>query len=369
VHTDTESKARAGVLNLSHGSVQTPIFMPVGTQGAVKAMSVEDLNACNAQIILGNTYHLYLRPGTSILEKFGGLHKFNTWEKPILTDSGGYQVFSLKELRKLSEEGAKFQSHIDGSYHMFTPENVVDIQRKIGSDIMMLLDECPAGDAEYNYVKKSNELTIRWAIRGRKAFLESEAIYGHKQEQFGIIQGGVFEDIRKDSAERLIEMDFEGYAIGGLSVGEKKEDMYRVTNFTTDHMPIEKARYLMGVGKPEDIIHGIEYGIDMFDCVLPTRNARNGTLYTYNGQINIKRSQYKEDESALDELCNCITCKKYSKGYLNHLFKAGELLYFRLASIHNIYFYMDLVNRARKAILENKFLEWKKNFLDNYYNH
>ena len=364
--TDTKSKARAGTLETDHGTVETPIFMPVGTQGSVKALSVQDLENAGSQIILGNTYHLYLRPGTDTLSHFGGIQKFNSWKKPMLTDSGGFQVFSLKELRKITEEGVKFQSHIDGSYHWFTPENVVDIQRKIGADIIMLLDECPPGDSTIEYAKKSNELTVRWAKRGKKRFSETECPYGYSQAQFGIIQGAVYEEIRKLSAEMLVDLDFPGYAIGGLSVGESKEDMYRITDFTTEYMPKEKPRYLMGVGTPDDLIMGIESGIDMFDCVLPTRNARNATLYTTFGKLNMKNAKHTLSDEPLDSECACETCQNYSRGYLRHLFKSQELLAFKLASLHNITFFLKLVKNARKAILEDRFLEWKKEFYEKY---
>lgn len=364
--TSSHSKARAGLVETDHGTIQTPIFMPVGTQGSVKALSVNDLNAAGSQIILGNTYHLYLRPSIQTLQAFGGIQKYNSWNKPMLTDSGGYQVFSLGDLRKIKEEGVTFKSHIDGSKHVFTPENVVDIQRAIGADIIMLLDECPPGQCTYDYAKKSNELTLRWAKRGQQRFKETSCEYGYSQAQFGIIQGNVFEDIRKLSAEALVDMDFNGYAIGGLSVGESKEDMVRITDFTTDLMPKDKPRYLMGVGKPEDIIMGIESGVDMFDCVLPTRNARNGTLYTSRGQVNIKNAKFKLANDPLDPACGCETCQHYSAGYLHHLFKSGELLFFQLASLHNITFFLNIVKQARAAILADQFLEWKSDFYSTY---
>ena len=366
IHTDSKTKARAGTLETDHGTVETPIFMPVGTQGSVKALSVNDLEKSGSQIILGNTYHLYLRPKTKVIKEFGGIQKFNSWNKPMLTDSGGFQVFSLKELRKITEEGVKFQSHIDGSYHWFTPENVVDIQREIGADIIMLLDECPPGDCTIEYAKKSNELTVRWAKRGKKRFAETECPYGYEQSQFGIIQGAVYEEIRKLSAEMLVDLDFPGYAIGGLSVGESKEDMYRITNFTTEYMPKEKPRYLMGVGTPDDIIMGIEAGIDMFDCVLPTRNARNATLYTTYGKLNMKNAKHEFSDEPIDSECECEACTQYTRGYIRHLFKAQELLAFKLASVHNITFFLKLVKNARKAILENRFTEWKKNYYEKY---
>ncbi|MCB0279471.1 MAG: tRNA guanosine(34) transglycosylase Tgt [Calditrichaeota bacterium] len=362
-HTDKNSMARAGTIETDHGSIHTPIFMPVGTQASVKALSVSDLNNSGAEIILANTYHLYLRPGTVTIRSIGGVQRFNSWNKPMLTDSGGFQVFSLSDLRKISEEGVAFKSHIDGSAHLFTPENVVDIQREIGADIIMLLDECPPGDSDYDYVRQSNDLTIRWAKRGLDRFHSTKPIYDFEQSQFAIVQGGVFEDIRKSSAQALIEMDFDGYAIGGLSVGESKEDMYRITAFTAPLLPREKPRYLMGVGKPEDILYAIECGIDMFDCVLPTRNARNATLYTSQGKVNIKNSKYREDKSPLDPSCACETCQTYSSAYLQHLYKANELLFYKLASLHNITFYMTMVKTAREAILNDIYLDWKKNFL------
>lgn len=364
--TDTATKARAGLLETDHGTVETPIFMPVGTQGSVKGLSVDDLNKTGSQIILGNTYHLYLRPKTTVIKHFGGIQKFNSWNKPMLTDSGGFQVFSLKELRKISEEGVKFQSHIDGSYHMFTPESVVDIQREIGADIIMLLDECPPGDCTIDYARKSNELTVRWAVRGKKRFENTEPLYGYKQAQFGIIQGAVYEEIRKLSAEMLVDLEFPGYAIGGLSVGESKEDMYRITDFTTEYMPKEKPRYLMGVGTPDDLIMGIEAGIDMFDCVLPTRNARNATLYTTFGKLNMKNAKHEFSDEPIDSECECEACQNYSRGYLRHLFKANELLVLQLASQHNIMFFLKLMKEARKAILDNRFSQWKNEYYEKY---
>ena len=362
-HTDKTSKARAGTIETDHGIIHTPIFMPVGTQASVKGLSVNDLTNSGAEIILANTYHLYLRPGREILKMMGGVQKFNSWNKPMLTDSGGFQVFSLQELRKIDENGVSFKSHIDGSSHLFTPENVVDIQRDIGADIIMLLDECPSGDSNYDYVAKSNELTVRWAERGQARFQETKSVFNYRQSQFAIIQGGIFEEVRKASADALIEMDFDGYAIGGLSVGESKDDMYRITEFIAPNLPENKPRYLMGVGKPEDILFAIEQGIDMFDCVLPTRNARNATLYTSTGKINIKNSRFKRSEDPVDINCQCETCQNYSAAYIHHLYKVNELLFFKLASLHNIRFYIEMVKAARLAILNNDYQNWKNNFL------
>ncbi len=360
IKTDHNSKARAGIIHTSHGDILTPIFMPVGTQGTIKAVEHRELLEIGAQIILGNTYHLYLRPGIEILEKFGGLHKFMNWSKPILTDSGGFQIYSLSELRKIREEGVEFKSHIDGSMHFFSPEKVIDIQRSIGSDILMVLDECVGYPAEYNYVKKSVELTTRWAERAFKHFKSTEPIYDHEQFLFGIVQGSVYKDLRKISVSDLVQIDFDGFAVGGLAVGESTEQMYEITDFTTDFLPQNKPRYLMGVGRPENILEAIERGIDMFDCVMPTRNGRNAYLFTSKGVISIKNSQFKEDESPVDDECDCYTCKNFSRAYLRHLFIAKELLALQLASIHNLRFYLNLISEARKMILENRFIEWKK---------
>jgi len=358
--TDTKSKARVGVLETDHGKIETPIFMPVGTQGTVKAVNQKALEEdIKAQIILGNTYHLYLRPGTELLEKTGGLHKFMNWKKPILTDSGGFQIYSLAKLRKMKENGVEFSSHLNGSKHFFTPEKVIGIQRSIGSDIMMVLDECTPYPCDYDYAKKSMELTSRWAILNRKAFLETEPLYGHKQAQFGIIQGSVYQDLRMQSAFELGKLEFEGYAIGGLAVGEPAEKMYEIVDFTTNVMPVNKPRYLMGVGRPENILEAISLGIDMFDCVMPTRNARNACLFTSNGVVSMKNAMYKDDFAPLDENCNCYCCKNFSRAYLRHLFVANEILALELASIHNLTFYLNLVTESRKRIKDGSFAEWK----------
>lgn len=357
---DKNSKARAGWFETDHGKVETPIFMPVGTQGTVKAVNQTYLaDEIKAQIVLSNTYHLYLRPGTEILEAAGGLHNFMNWKKPILTDSGGYQVFSLSELRKLKSDGVEFRSHLDGSKHFFTPEKVIGIQRSIGSDIMMVLDECAPYPSDYDYAKKSVELTSNWAILNKEAFVNSKPLYDHKQFQFGIIQGSIYKDLREKSANDLLKLDFDSYAIGGLAVGEPTEQMYELVNFTTDFMPLDRPRYLMGVGRPENILESIALGVDMFDCVMPTRNARNANVFTWDGTLSMRNAKYKDDFKPLDEKCNCYTCRNYSRAYLRHLFIAEEILALELASIHNLYFYLQLVRQARKHIVEGDFWEWK----------
>lgn len=358
---DKNSKARAGSFETDHGVIQTPIFMPVGTQGTVKAVNQDFLaNDIKAQIVLSNTYHLYLRPGTEILEKAGGLHKFINWNKPILTDSGGYQVFSLTELRKLKKDGVEFRSHLDGSKHFFTPEKVVAIQRSIGSDIMMVLDECTPYPCEYDYAVKSTKLTSDWAVLNREAFKKSEPLYGHRQFQFGIIQGSVYKDLREKSASDLLKIGFDGYAIGGLAVGEPTGIMYDLVDFTTDFMPENQPRYLMGVGRPENILEAISRGVDMFDCVMPTRNARNSNLFTSAGVLSMRNAKYKDDFTTIDEECSCYTCRNFTKAYLRHLFVSREILALELASIHNLHFYLDLVKQAREKIIEGTFTEWKE---------
>ncbi|WP_290661212.1 tRNA guanosine(34) transglycosylase Tgt [Ignavibacterium sp.] len=360
VAKDKNSKARAGWFETDHGVVETPIFMPVGTQGSVKAVNQFYLEKeIKVQIVLSNTYHLYLRPGTEILEAAGGLHRFMNWQKPILTDSGGYQVFSLTELRKLKEDGVEFRSHLDGSKHFFTPEKVIQIQRSIGSDIMMVLDECAPYPCDYEYAKKSVQLTSNWAILNKKAFSESEPKYGHKQFLFGIIQGSIYKDLRKKSAEDLLELDFDSYAIGGLAVGEPTELMYELVDYTTDLMPENRPRYLMGVGRPENILESVALGVDMFDCVMPTRNARNANVFTWNGTLSMRNAKYKDDFKPLDENCGCYTCRNFTRAYLRHLFVAEELLALELASVHNLYFYLELVRKAREKIIDGTFNEWK----------
>lgn len=357
---DNQSKARAGWLQTDHGLIETPIFMPVGTVGSVKGVTQEQLaNDIHAQIILGNTYHLYLRPGTSILERTGGLHKFMHWDKPILTDSGGFQVYSLNSIRKLKEEGVEFRSHIDGSKLMFTPEGVMDIQRKIGADIIMAFDECTPYPCEFDYAKKSMQLTHRWLARCVKHKNESEPLYGHSQSLFPIVQGSTFNDLRKESAEFIAGMECDGNAIGGLSVGEPAEKMYEMCELVCDILPADKPRYLMGVGTPANILENIALGIDMFDCVMPTRNGRNGMLFTTQGIINIKNKKWEDDTSAIDEGLDCFASRNYSKAYIRHLFSVNELLGLQLASIQNLSFYLHLVKEARKHIIEGDFTTWK----------
>ncbi|WP_421773620.1 tRNA guanosine(34) transglycosylase Tgt [Gracilimonas sp.] len=357
--TASTTKARLGELKTAHGTIQTPIFMPVGTLGTVKGVSQDTLvDQIKAQIILGNTYHLYLRPGCDIIREAGGLHKFMNWDLPILTDSGGYQIFSLSDNRELDEEGAHFQSHIDGSRHTFTPENVVETQRILGSDIMMLLDECPPYPSSYEYAKNSMELTHRWAKRGRKAFLESEPLYGHEQAQFGIVQGGTYKELRIESSKFMADQDFEGIAIGGLSVGEPIDLMYEFTDLNTDYLPKEKARYLMGVGTPANLLEGVARGVDMFDCVMPTRNARNGTIFTRNGRVNIRNAQWKEHHDYLDPDFPSELCNKYTMAYIHHLIRNNEIFGMVLASVHNLTFYLWLMEEVRKRIADDTFGEW-----------
>ncbi len=359
-HKDTNSKARAGEITTDHGVIQTPIFMPVGTAGTVKGVHQHELKEdVKAQIILGNTYHLYLRPGLEVIEQTGGLHKFNGWDKPLLTDSGGYQVYSLSSSRKLTEEGAKFTSHIDGSKHFFTPESVMDIQRTIGADIIMAFDECTPYPCEYDYAKKSLDMTHRWLKRCCTRFDETEGKYGFTQTLFPIVQGSVYPDLRKKSAEFIAEQNREGNAIGGLSVGEPAEDMYAMTEVVCDILPIEKPRYLMGVGTPINILESIDLGIDMFDCVMPTRNARHGLLYTQNGIMNMKNEKWKNDFSVLDENGTSYVDKAYTKAYVRHLVHSQELLAAQICSIHNLAFYLWLVGEARNQIIAGTFREWK----------
>ncbi len=358
---DKVTKARAGVLRTDHGEVETPIFMPVGTAGSVKAVSQQLLEQeVQAQIILGNTYHLYLRPGQEVIEKAGGLHRFMGWDRPILTDSGGYQVFSLTDTRKIIEEGTVFRSHIDGSKHLFTPERVVEIQRVIGSDVMMALDECTPYPCDYAYARRSMELTHRWLERGWEHFLATEPKYGHRQVFFPIVQGSVYPDLREISARTIREVPAEGYAIGGLSVGEPVEEMYRMTELVCDLLPREKPRYLMGVGTPVNILESIARGVDMFDCVMPTRNARNGMLFTHEGIINIKNKKWAEDLSPIDPRGPSLYSTYYTKAYLRHLIISKEILGAQIATIHNLSFYLWLVKEARRKILAGEFAAWKK---------
>ena len=363
-YTDPNSNARAGLITTDHGEIETPIFMPVGTVASVKAVHFHELrDDIKAQIILGNTYHLFLRPGIGILEQAGGLHKFNGWEKPILTDSGGFQVFSLSANRKMKEEGVTFRSHIDGSKHLFTPERVVDIQRSIGADIIMAFDECTPGTADYQYAKKSMELTHRWLERGLKHFDETEPKYGYSQTFFPIVQGCVYTDLRKQSAEFVASQNRDGYAIGGLAVGEPTEVMYEMIEVVNEILPKDKPRYLMGVGTPINILEAIERGVDMFDCVMPTRNGRNGMLFTSRGIMNMRNEKWKNDFSPLDEFGTSYVDKVYSKAYLRHLFISSELLAMQIASIHNLSFYLRLVKEARQHIKTGDFSSWKKEII------
>ena len=360
LHTDPKSNARAGIVTTDHGTIQTPIFMPVGTVGSVKGVHQRELKEdVKAQIILGNTYHLYLRPGTEILRQAGGLHKFNGWDKPILTDSGGFQVFSLSGTRKLKEEGVTFRSHIDGSKHLFTPENVVDIQRLIGADITMALDECTPGDAPYDYAKKSMEMTHRWLTRGLNHFRETEPLYGYNQTFFPIVQGCVYPELRKQSAEFIASQNCEGNAIGGLAVGEPTEKMYEMIEVVNEILPKDKPRYLMGVGTPANILEAIERGVDMFDCVMPTRNGRNGMLFTLQGTMNMHNKKWANDFSPIDPDGTAYVDTAYSKAYLRHLIMTGELLGMQIASIHNLSFYVWLTQEARKHIIAGDFSTWK----------
>ena len=361
IKKDSRTKARRGRVNTPHGPIETPVFMPVGTAGTVKAMKPEEVRDMGAQIILGNTYHLYLRPGHEVVKAAGGLHKFMNWERAILTDSGGFQVFSLGAMRKISEEGVEFRSHIDGSKHMLSPEKSMEIQNALGSDIMMAFDECAPYPADRNYVKNSLERTTRWLKRCKEYHKNTE-----QQSLFGIMQGGMYKDLRKQSAEEIVELDLPGYAIGGLSVGEPKEIMYEVMDDCVDYLPADKPRYLMGVGSPDCLFEGVERGIDMFDCVLPTRIARHGMAMTSQGRVNIKNAKYERDFTSLDPNCDCYTCRNYSKAYLRHLFKSDEILSSMLMTTHNLHFLVNTMAGIRKAIEEDRFLEYKKEFYGSY---
>jgi len=363
-HTDNASDARAGLITTDHGTIKTPIFMPVGTAGTVKGVHFSELHEqVKAQIILGNTYHLYLRPGLDILRQAGGLHGFNGWELPILTDSGGFQVFSLTGIRKLTEEGCTFQSHIDGSKHMFTPENVMDTERIIGADIMMAFDECPPGKSDYQYAKKSLAMTQRWLDRCIKRFNETEPLYGYNQSLFPIVQGCTYKDLRQEAAKYIADKGADGNAIGGLAVGEPTEVMYEMIEVVNEILPKEKPRYLMGVGTPQNILEAIERGVDMFDCVMPTRNGRNALLFTYDGTMNMRNKKWENDFTPIDA-AGCDVDKRYTKAYLHHLFKAKELLAMQIGSIHNLAFYLRLVTDARLHIEQGDFVSWKKSVID-----
>ncbi|MCX5688152.1 MAG: tRNA guanosine(34) transglycosylase Tgt [Candidatus Omnitrophica bacterium] len=368
IHKDKFTNARAGVLETAHGAIETPVFMPVGTQATVKALSNEEVKYCGANIILGNAYHLYLRPGMEIIKNAGGLHKFMSWDKAMLTDSGGFQIFSLAKLMKVKEEGVEFNSHVDGSRHFLTPEKVVQLQCELGSDIMMPLDECLHYPSTKDKAEQSLALTNRWAKRAKEEF--DKIVTGHrlqvtgKRLLFGIAQGSTYTDLRKKAAEELASMNFDGYSIGGLSVGEPSELMYEMMENAVRYLPLDKPRYTMGVGMPHDFFEAIEKGIDMFDCVVPTRNARNGAAYTNEGRIIIRNGEYSKDLKPLSESCDCTVCKNYSRSYIRHLFNTEEILGLRLTSLHNVYFYVKLLDRIREAIKEDRFLELKKEFKD-----
>ncbi len=364
IHKDKSSKARLGKLVTAHGEVNTPVFMPVGTQGTVKAISNSELEDCGAEIILGNAYHLYLRPGLDIIKKADGLHKFMGWSHPILTDSGGYQVFSLAKLRKLSNDGAEFSSHIDGSKHFLTPEKVIDIQQALGSDIMMTFDECVHYPAARDYVEQSLELTTKWARRTKEYFEKSQV--GCKQLLFGIVQGSTYLDLRKKAVEDLLKIGFDGYAIGGVSVGESNTLINEIAAYTASLLPENKARYLMGLGTPPDMLEAIAEGLDMFDCVVPTRNGRNGQAFTFAGDLQLRNAGYKEDFRPIEEGCACYACKTHTRAYIRHLFNTEELLGLRLVSLHNIHFYVKLIGLCREAIRQDRFLKFKGDFVNSY---
>lgn len=358
--TDSSTKARCGTMQLARSVIQTPVFMPVGTQATVKTLSPRELEECGAQIILSNAYHLYLRPGLDVIKEAGGLHKFMNWGRSILTDSGGYQIFSLALLRKVKDEGLEFQSHLDGSRHFLTPEDVVKLQSALGSDIMMPLDECVHYPASYDHAEQAVDRTTLWATRSKKVHR------GEKQFLFGIVQGSTQKELRKRSAEDLLELDFDGYAIGGLSVGEPQDLMYNILNFTVDYLPLDRPRYVMGMGLPQDILEAVSMGIDMFDCVVPTRYGRNGSAFTSNGKITVRNAEFAYDVKPLDEACGCYCCQNFTKAYLRHLFNTGEILGLRLVSLHNVYFFLDLMKKVRQAIKESRFAEFKKDFLNKY---
>ena len=367
---DKNSDARCGVLTTDHGNIETPIFMPVGTVGTVKAVHARELKEdIKAQIILGNTYHLYLRPGTEVLEEAGGLHKFNSWDRPILTDSGGFQVFSLGDCRKITEEGVVFRSHIDGSKHLFTPENVMDIQRKIGADIIMAFDECPSSVADRDYVQKSVDRTTRWLARCKAEMARLNSLpdtINKEQLLFGINQGAVYEDIRIEHAKAISEMDLDGYAVGGLAVGETHEEMYRILDAVVPYLPQNKPTYLMGVGTPANILEGVERGIDFFDCVYPSRNGRHGHVYTNHGKMNLFNAKYELDTRPIEEGCQCPACQHYSRAYIRHLLKAKEMLGMRLCVLHNLYFYNHMMEEIRDALDAGNFAEYKKMRLEGF---
>ncbi|MDP2961041.1 MAG: tRNA guanosine(34) transglycosylase Tgt [candidate division Zixibacteria bacterium] len=364
VKNDEKSSARVGWLNTPHGEINTPVFMPVGTQASIKTLCSKEMEDLGAEVILGNTYHLYLRPGHKLIERAGGLHKFMSWKKPMLTDSGGYQVFSLNPLAKVSEEGVSFKSYLDGSSHQFTPEKVIEIQHSLGADIIMPLDECVPYPSSYPFNRRATEFTMDWAKRSKFEHEKNEK--KEKQTLFGIIQGGIYPNLRELCASFMVDLDFSGLALGGLSVGEPKDMRLEIVDQTLKYLPEDKPRHLMGVGTPEDIVEGVSVGVDMFDCVLPTRNARNGTIFTRKGKMIIKSARYAEDFSPIDENCDCLACKNYSRAYIRHLFQSGEIAGLRLATIHSLYFYLSLMKEVREAILQGFFTKWRKQFLEEY---
>jgi queuine tRNA-ribosyltransferase len=363
---ETEGSARAGLIHTDHGVVETPVFLAIGTQGTVKSIEPRELEEIGAQIILGNTYHLSLKPGVEVLRKVGGVHQFVGWKKPILTDSGGFQIFSLKGLREISEDGVRFQSHIDGSLQFFSPERVIELQRAIGADIIMVLDECTPNPCEYAYAKESVQRTLRWARRCKTYFSDRPKVHNHDQALFGIVQGSTYEDLREHCLKELVDMDFAGYAIGGLAVGESAGEMYSLTQFCTENLPVDKPRYLMGVGTPENLLESIARGCDFFDCVLPTRNGRNGMAFTSQGKLTLKNATYKDDFRPLDPDCRCYTCQNFSRAYLRYLFQLKEILGMQLLTLHNLSFYFSLMSNARKAIQERHFNSWKVSTLGRF---
>jgi len=365
ISVDEKSGARAGFLRTPHGAIETPIFMPVGTQATVKSLSPQELMACGCPVILANTYHLHLRPGDELVAKAGGLHRFESWDKSLLTDSGGFQVFSLRDISKVTEEGAWFQSHIDGSRHFFSPERVIEIERNLGADIIMMFDECPPAKADAGDIERAVDRTIRWAARCVAAHEKTPVRHGSPQALFGIVQGSTYKPLRERCARELVSMDLPGYAIGGLAVGESTAELYEITQYACGVLPRNKPRYLMGVGMPDNILECIQRGVDMFDCVLPTRNARNGTIFSWSGKINIRNARHADDfERGIDGACACYACRTFSRAYLRHLFMAGEILGIRLLTLHNIHFYMDLVRQARAHICDKTFTEWKTEVLE-----
>ncbi|MFH0827987.1 MAG: tRNA guanosine(34) transglycosylase Tgt [Candidatus Omnitrophota bacterium] len=367
IHQDKNSKARLGKLSTSRGIIDTPTFMLVGTQATVKTLSPSDLNDCGAQIVLANAYHLFLRPGMEVIRQAGGLHKFMGWQKPVLTDSGGFQIFSLALLRKITDEGVDFQSHIDGDRHFLTPENVIEIQRDLGSDIIMPLDECAHYPCTQDHAQVAGERTFAWAKRAKEAKRKLIGPDGSKQKLFGIVQGATFENSRKICARQIVDLDFDGNALGGLSVGEPKDLMYNISGVVLEILPSSKPRYMMGVGLPEDIIETIDLGVDMFDCVAPTRYGRNGTAFTSHGKMTVRNALYTKDFKPLDEDCNCYACRNFTRAYLRHLFNTGELLGLRLVSLHNVYFYQEITRKAREAIAADEFKNYKNDFLAKYF--